>query len=64
MIFWASCCFFNSVPWDMIAAASSLSLVHCFSNSSHPCLTILLSSSSTASCSTSLGASGSGRCSV
>ena len=64
MIFGASCCFFNSVAWDMIAAASSLSSVRCLSNSSGPCLTISLSSSSTASCGTPRGAGGSGRHSV
>ena len=48
----------------MIAAASSLSSVHYFSNSSLPCLTISLSSSSTASCGTPRGAGGSGRRSV
>jgi len=50
--FWVSCCFFNSVAWDMMAAASSLSSVPCLSNSSRPCLMISLSSSSTASCGT------------
>jgi len=44
----------------MIAAASSLSSVRCFSNSSLPCLTISLSSSSTASCGTAQGARGGG----
>jgi len=48
----------------MIAAATSLSSVHCLSNSSHPCLTISLTSSSTASCGTPCGASGSGHRSV
>jgi len=64
MIFWASYCFFNSVAWDIIAAASSLSSVHCLSNSSCPCLTISLDSSSTASCGTTRGAGGGGRRSV
>jgi len=48
----------------MIAAASSLSSVRCFSNSSLPCLTISWSSSSTASCGTPRRASGGGRRSV
>jgi len=64
MIYAASCCFFNSVAWDMIAAASSLSLVPCLSNSSWPCLTISLRSSSTACCGTPYGAGGGGRHSV
>jgi len=58
--FWASYYFFNSVAWDMIAAVSSLSSVRCLSNSSQPCLTISLSSSSTASCRTTQGACGEG----
>jgi len=44
----------------MIAAASSLTLVLCFLNSSRPCLTISLSSSSAASCGTPRGAGGGG----
>jgi len=42
----------------MIAAVSSLSSEHCFSNSSLPCLTISLRSSSPASCETPRGAGG------